>query len=85
MTDKDIIKRQKAEIRRLRAKVIVTLLKKAKRADEARAEGIKEFAEKPKKDHRAWSLTSARGGTSATSLTVYESDIDNLVKEMTRE
>lgn len=75
----DLINRQKAEIERLKKKNTLLLKKKCKDINTARkiikSEAIKEFV-KRLKEKLQWDVEF-------TDKLVFESDIDNLVKEMT--
>lgn len=80
MTDNEIlINRQKAEIERLKKRNTLLLKKKCKDINTARkiikSEAIKEFV-KRLKEKLQWDVEF-------TDKLVFESDIDNLVKEMT--
>ena len=74
----DLINRQKAEIERLTVDLLkcsIRLDNLYKTADEIKSEAIKEFAERLK-EKLQWDVEF-------DNKLVFESDIDNLIKEMT--
>lgn len=71
----DLINRQKAEILELQKRIINWRADMDYRPDEIKSEAIKEFAERLK--------SKLQWDTEFENMLVFETDIDNLVKEMT--